>query len=78
MKTTKYLFALLLLSVAGTSFAACPQSLSVEGMVECIVSEAATETQDDFRWDSVATVEKAEETVIESDQAVTFVAYDNE
>jgi len=76
MKSIKYLFAMLLLSVASTSFAACPQSLSVEGTVDCIISEAAAEVQDDFKWDSVASIESND--AGNSDRALTFVALDDE
>lgn len=76
MKSIKYLFAMLLLSVASTSFAACPQSLSVQKTVDCIVSEAAAEVQDDFRWDAVASVESND--ADSSDRALTFVALDDE
>lgn len=76
MKSLKYLFAMLLLSVASTSFAACPQSLSVEATVDCIVSEAAAEVQDDFKWDSIASIESND--AGNSDRALTFVAYDDE
>ncbi len=76
MKSLKYLFATLLLSVASTSFAACPQNLSVQGTVDCIISEAAAEVQDDFKWDSVASVESNDAGI--SDRALTFVAFDDE
>jgi len=80
MKSFKYLLSMLLLSVAGSSFAACPQNLSAERMVDCIVSEAAAEVQDDFQWDSVASVESSTESndASHSERALTFVAYDDE
>lgn len=78
MKKYKYLLAMLLLTVAGTSFAACPQSLSVNDTVDCIVSEAANEVQDDFKWDAVATVEIKDAQASGDDRASSFIAYDNE
>ena len=57
MKSVQTLLGVILIAAAGTTFAACPQSMSVTETMDCIVSEAALESQGDFQWEAQASVE---------------------
>ena len=72
MKSIKTLLGVLLFAAAGTTFAACPQSMSVNETMDCIVSEAALDVQDDFRWDAQVSVDQDAATVAENSNLEAF------
>ena len=77
MKIFKFLFTTLLLTTSATSFAFCPQDLSVQSTVDCIVTEAANEIQDDFRWDALANADQDDHGA-NKEHVSNIVAMDNE